>query len=269
MDVALYGRALWTYKWLALAGVVVAAAAALLSGYRLSGGAIESRATTSYTASTTVLLTSNDSSVFSAESPVQALPAGQLAPQRHDLAATAVIYAYLVSGDKIRSETAGRIGGFASGEALTALQRTTQPPASEASAGRMSLPIVSVVGTAATAGRAEQISRTATAMLETYVAGQQDTAKVPAAQRVVLATLNTGSAVAAAGSNPLLGVVVVGAGVLAAFVALIFVLYNIRMRREEAGTDTTSRAGHERIDLDRDGAGEAAVSRSNVGGDVA
>ena len=231
MDIPLYGRALWTYKWLLLAGIVVAVLASLMSGYRLEGSKLTSRAVESYTSSTTVLLSNGQTSLFQAKAPGEAIEQGQSAPQRRDLSATAILYAYLISGDVIRSATEDAVGTFASDEAVTAVQRTTQPPTSELTPGRFNLPVVSVIGTAATAERAEQISRAATEAFESYVSQQQDSAQVPADQRVSLNTLNIGSAERVDTGNPLIGVVVVGAGTLAIFIALIFVLYNARMRR--------------------------------------
>jgi hypothetical protein len=233
MDVALYGRALWTYKWLLFAGIIVAACAAVLAGYQLDGSTLTSRATETYSSSSTVLLSSAKSPLFQAETPGQPVPEGQTAPQPMDLSSIASVYAYVVAGDEIRAATEAKVGPLADDELLTSLQRTTQPPATDTTAGRLSLPIIAVVGTAATAERAEQISQAATQAFESYVSTQQDTNGVPADQRVQLTTLNQGSAVKADSSNPFIAVVLVGAGVLAIFIALIFVLYNARLRRGE------------------------------------
>jgi hypothetical protein len=247
MDVALYGRALWTYKWLLLAGIIVAACAAVLAGYQLNGSTLTSRATETYSSSSTVLLSSAKSPMFQAETPSQTVPEGQTAPQPADLSSIASVYAYMVASDEIRSATEQKVGPLADDELLTSLQRTTQPPASDTTAGRLSLPIIAVVGTAATAERAEQISQAATQAFESFVSTQQDANGVPAEQRVQLTTLNQGTAVKADSSNPFIGVVLVGAGVLAIFIALIFVLYNARLRRaDERTADGASR--HEVIE---------------------
>jgi hypothetical protein len=248
MDVALYGRALWTYKWLLLAGIIVAACAAVLAGYQLNGSTLTSRATETYSSSSTVLLSSAKSPMFQAETPSQAVPEGQTAPQAADLSAIASVYAYMVAGDEIRAATEAKVGPLADDELLTSLQRTTQPPATDTTAGRLSLPIIAVVATASTAERAEQISQAATQAFESYVSTQQDTNGVPAEQRVLLTTLNQGSAVKADSSNPFIAVVLVGAGVLAIFIALIFVLYNARLRRAEGRPSAEGASKHEVIE---------------------
>jgi hypothetical protein len=153
----------------------------------------------------------------------------------------------MVAGDEIRAATEQKIGALADDELLTALQRTTQPPSSDTTAGRLNLPVIAVVGTAATAERAEQISQTATQAFESYVSTQQDANGVPAEQRVQLTTLNQGSAVKGDSSNPFIGVVLVGAGVLAIFVALIFVLYNARLRRADDERAATGGASQHEV----------------------
>jgi hypothetical protein len=268
MDVALYGRALWTYKWLLLAGVIVAACAAVLAGYQLNGSTLTSRATETYSSSSTVLLNSAKSPLFQAETPGQPVPEGQTAPQPTDLSTIAAVYAYVVAGDEIRAATEAKVGPLADDELLTSLQRTTQPPATDTTAGRLSLPIIAVVGTAATAERAEQISQAATQAFESYVSTQQDTNGVPAEQRVQLTTLNQGSAVKADSSNPFIAVVLVGAGVLAIFIALIFVLYNARLRRAErsAADGASSHEVIETANADGDPAPTKHRSRSAQSG---
>jgi len=247
VDVALYGRALWTYKWLLLAGAIVAACAALLAGYRLDGSTLTSRAAETYTSSSTVLLSSARSPMFQAETPGQPLTEGQSAPQARDLSSVAVVYAYVIAGDEIKAATEQKVGPLAEGEQLTALQRTTQPPSSDLTPGRLDLPVIAVIGTAMTAERAEQISQAATRAFESYVSTQQDANGVPAEQRVQLTTLNQGSAVKGDSSNPFIGVVLVGAGVLAIFIALIFVLYNARLRRAEEYRSSANGAGRHEV----------------------
>ncbi len=253
MDLPLYGKALWTYKWLLLVGVVAAVAAALFSGYRIQDGHLQSRSAASYSANTTVLLT-NENSIFRAVEPGQAVQTGLSAPQQTDLGRVAQIYAYYATGDQIRADVQARIGALGSGDDLTALQRTAPPGADISTTGRDNLPVLTIIGKASSAARAQLISRQATASFEAYVTQRQDVAKIPAAQRIGLTVLSQQTAVAAKSSNPLVGVVVVGAGVLLIFVVVIFGLFNIRRRRaENAAAATASEVRrHESLDATDD-----------------
>ncbi|MTD15838.1 hypothetical protein GIS00_18035 [Nakamurella sp. YIM 132087] len=248
MDIALYGRALWTYKWLLVVGVVVAAAAAFLVGFKIQDGKVVSRSEGLYTASTYVLIGGNNGQLFLNQVPGEAVPDGSSAPRDVDLAGLAPTYAYYVSSDVIRKAVEDQVGAFGEDEALTAIARTNMPGSPDDTGGRFSLPVLSIIGQAPTAARAQDISRAANEAFQTFVAQQQDQNGTPAEQRTTLVTLNQNEAQPVETSNPLLGVVVTGIGVLAAFIALIFVLFNVRTRRLEKERDALEEArNHERI----------------------
>ena len=161
MDVPKYLQILWSYKWLLLVGLVFAVIAAFLAGYTMRDGAIVSRATSTYSASTTVLVGSDNQPLFQAEIPGQPIEQGTTAPVQQDLTSTAVVYAYLISGTEVQTAVEAIIGEFAEEETLTAVRRTTQPGGNEQFPGRLSLPILDVVGVSADpiAGRGDLPNR--------------------------------------------------------------------------------------------------------------
>lgn len=280
METPHYLQILWAYKWLVLIGVVVAAAAALLAGFTISNGQIVSRAQGTYSAATTVMLESQQPTLFQSEIAGQALSPTAAPPQAQNLSASAVLYAYLASSDQIKKQVESVIGNFSDTDALTAVSRTTQPAGSELFPGRLQLPVIDIVGTAATPARASAIARTADVQFRDYVTAQQKKANIPDANRVSLATLQVKPPVQAAGSNPAIPVVVAGAGVFLAFIALIFIIHGARTSRNEKRAQT--RAGRRRrgssgeleesaIDdpelIDRELAGEHEDTRIRVSAD--
>ncbi|UOE44334.1 hypothetical protein [Agromyces larvae] len=231
MDVPKYLQTLWSYRALLGVGIVVAVAAALLAGFTIKDGEVVSRADRVYTASTTVLLGSESKPLFQAEVPGVPIEQGTTPPEQLDLTSTAVVYAYLVSGTEISERVQAVVGEFADGELLTAVRRTTQPAGDESFPGRLTLPILDIVGASGDPERAEQISRTANDVFQKYVTSEQDAAKIPEENRVQLTTIKQSDAVEEDGSNPAIPIVVTGLGVFLLFVALAFLLDNVKRSR--------------------------------------
>lgn len=235
MDIPLYLRILWNQRWLLLVGVLVAAAAGVFAGYTVDDGRLVSRVEPSYRAATTVLVGSASQPIFQAETPVQE---GAAPAQTRDLTQTAVVYAYLVAGMQIRSAVEAEIGELAEGEAITAVRRTTQPGGDESAPGRFSLPILDVIGTAPSAERAEDISRTAAAAFLEYVAAEQDAAGIDDTARVQLTTLDERAAEDVTKSGSMLPVAVTALAVLLAFIVAAFVVWNVRASRAKRRSET-------------------------------
>ncbi|SMH27733.1 hypothetical protein SAMN06295885_0029 [Rathayibacter oskolensis] len=244
MSVPLYLRVLWSYKWLLAVGLIVAVLAAMAAGYTVKDGEIVSRAESTYQADTTILLGGGSRSYVQAEVPGQTITEGTTAAQQNDLTNTAVIYAYLVSGSEIRAQVEAAIGPLADTEQLSAVRRTTQPAGSEQNPGRFSLPILSIVGASTDPDRAVLISQTASTIFQSYLAAQQDASGIAPEQRVTLTVTDQGAAAEQDGSNPIIPIAITGVGVFLAFIALAFILYNIRISRERVTANrTNSRRG--------------------------
>ncbi|NQX15648.1 hypothetical protein [Rathayibacter sp. VKM Ac-2857] len=242
MSVPLYLRVLWSYKWLLAVGLVVAVLAAMVAGYTLKDGEVVSRAESAYRSDTTILLGGGSRNPLQAVEPGQALTEGTSEAQQNDLTNTAVIYAYLVSGSEIRTQVEAAIGGFSPTEALSAVRRTTQPAGTEQNPGRFSLPILSIVGESTDPARAVLISQTATQIFQTYITSQQEAQGVAPELRVTLQVTDQGAAVEQEGSNPIIPIAITGLGVFLAFIALAFILYNVRISRERV----TANRGNQR-----------------------
>ncbi len=259
MDVPLYLRVLWSYKWLLLVGLLIAGFVGGVVGYTYIDGQLQPRAVQTYRASTTVLVGSPQQPLYQSVIPGAPVQEGVTPAVTRDLVSTTVVYAYIVSGSEIRARVEGVVGPLADDEQVTAVRRTTQPAGDEQFPGRLTLPILDIVGAAHSPGRAEDISRAANLVFQEYVKAEQDTTAVPEGERVQLQTLRESEATEVEGSNPLIPVILTAFGVLLLVVALIFVLYNIRVSREKrrAATRRSQAAGEKAESELEPGAGGA------------
>ncbi len=231
MQVPTYLHILWRSKWLLLVGIVLAAVAGFFAGFSIQDGQIVQRAQQTYTSSSTVLVSSNTQPLYQAVIPGQALVEGQTQATDVDLTSKAILYAYLVSGQDMRTQVEQAIGPFSDTEALRALRRTTQPGGDEAFPGRYSLPIIDVVGVSTDPDRASQISQTATSDFMSQVVADQDAAQIAPADRVILSVLDVTKPTAIEGSNPMIPVVVTFLGIFLLFVAAAFIIAGSRASR--------------------------------------
>ena len=242
MDLPVYLRVLWLYKWLLAVGLILAIVPGFAAGFTIKDGALESRSEKTYTAAATVLVSSKSNPLFQAEIPGQQLTEGVTAPTPVDLSQATVVYAYLVSGSEIRSTVEEEVGELSDVEKVTALRRTTQPTGDEQFPGRLTLPVLNIIGTAATPARAEEISVAANAAFQQYVTAQQEAQAVEESNRIQLTTLTENAAIEGENSNPLIPVVITALGVFLIFVALAFVLYNVKLSQEKSGAAGRKRA---------------------------
>lgn len=231
MEVPKYLMILWKSKWLLLVGLVVAVIGGMFAGFTLENGQLVSRTEQTYTARTTVLVDSTTQPLYQAVIPGQQVVEGTTPPTDVDLTQKAILYAYLVSGEQIRTGVENTVGEFADTEALTALRRTTQPGGDEAFPGRFTLPIIDVVGISTEPERAEEISAAATQLFLDQVLQEQEAAQVPEGNRVRLSVLDQVQATEEEGSNPAIPVVVAALGIFLLFVVAAFLIAGSKASR--------------------------------------
>lgn len=235
METPRYLQVLWAHKVLLVISLVLAAAVGVVAGYRVTGSGLEPRATTTYSAATTVLVSVPQSNLFSGttESPVD--PTATSVAQPVSPSQLAVVYAYLVTGDIVRRDVQRALGGLRSGESVTAVRRTTQPGGSERFPGREQLPILDVIGIADSAKRAEEIANAARKSFFAYVAQQQDDDNIAASKRVRLEEIAGARAVEEEGGSAVLPVVIGFVGSLLVFLGLILVVDAVTGSRGRRG----------------------------------
>jgi capsular polysaccharide biosynthesis protein len=223
------------HRALLVVGILIAALAGFAAAFRIETGTLDPRIQPQYRAATQILV-SDPVSIFSSRNAAQVVPDGTTPATQRDLAALAVVYAYLASSPDLVARVETKVGALAADEEITAAQRTTQPTSSTNN-GTYRLPIVEVQGTAVTPQRAEELSRAAAAEFVLFATEQQDAVGVPAEARVQLPIVSQRAAEPVDGTSPVLPVVAVGVGVLLAFLALIFAVDNARATRHGRAGD--------------------------------
>ncbi|MFK4808267.1 hypothetical protein ACI3KX_20570 [Microbacterium sp. ZW CA_36] len=244
METPKYLQVLWNYKWVLAFGALVAAVAAFFAGFAIVEGQVVSRAQQTWTAATTMLLTSESDRLYQSQVPGVPIEQGTSDPQVIDMSSTALVYAYILSSDMIQDTVEAEIGPLDDEtESITALRRTTQPTGDERFPGRYDLPVLEAVGTAETAPRAEEISRAAATAFTAYVVAQQDAQEIAPELRVLIEPLGASDAVEGDSSNPAIPVVVTFVGVFLAFVVLVFIIAGLRSRSARRKAARTKAAG--------------------------
>lgn len=232
MEIPRYLQILWHYKWVLIVGILVAAVGAFLAGFTFRDGAVVSRVPQTWPASTTMLLTSGTTPLYQSEIPGEELETELGAvtsdPVSLRLSDAATVYAYLAAGKEVRERVEAEIGEFDPGETITAVSRTTQPAGDETFPGRLSLPILDIVGYAQSPERAEEISRTAAEVFHDFVVAEQDARDIADELRIQLNVLDEKPAGEPEGSNPAIPSVVAFGGILFAFLVFIYLLHGIR-----------------------------------------
>ncbi|QHC67348.1 hypothetical protein GSU68_12765 [Rathayibacter sp. VKM Ac-2759] len=258
MEIPAYLRVLWHYRPAVLGAVVLAVVVALVAHFDLKDGALEYRGDREYSSGVTVLLGGGPRSPYAAAAPgVEAEP-GTSAAQTEDLSATAAVYAYLVSGTAVRAQVADRVGPLGERESIGAVRRTSQPYRTESNPGRMSLPILTIIGTSLDPDRAVELSRATVSLFLDEVAQQQDADGIPADARVTLTVTDEAGAVAGD-----LGTVAlpIGATGLAVFALAILAILAVHSRRKRG---VVPPRGSEPADTDLEDELAAALEREGA-----
>jgi hypothetical protein len=236
MDLHLYLRVLWRFWPLVLVGILVAAALAFLSVYRVDLGAAPSleyeyRQNEKWVSVATILVTEPNfplgRSVFEQDVP----PASSDEPKKYTpkfapssrFIELANIYAELVTSDDVRRLVLedGRLPGVVQAVPLVATNGSDAP-----------LPMVAVRGLAATPENAVTVAQRASDAFRRYLEAEQDRGDIPADQRVVLTEVRHPSVlttVKVEGRSKTVPIVVF-LTVMLAVVGLAFILENLRPR---------------------------------------
>ena len=223
-----YLRALRRFWWLLVLGLGVAAIAAILSVYRvdLSSMGLEKKAQLTYTASSRLLVTSDEApyvrhsitrDVAGADGSTQEYTS---APDIGTLISAANLYPILIESDevaKIRDEMAGPLPGSVTTRAIYEVNSPSRFELSQ-------VPVVEVFGHAGTAGGAVAITQATVEAFRAYVDESQDAAGLRKQERILVQEIQQPAGAAASGGSsaslPLMLFVLIAA----AFFALAILL---------------------------------------------
>lgn len=171
MDLALYARVLWKHRLILLAGAVLGVVLAVVSYYRVEAGVppeLTPRKAEVWQSSASVLLTQRSQVV-----PVPGVN------DPDSLARVAGLYARLATSDDVLDRVKGGSTGAGTIEAVPSVDRNSETV----------LPVVVLLGTAATAQEARRLVGNGLDAFLSYVEEQQRT--IPVQSRVGLRILNS------------------------------------------------------------------------------
>lgn len=218
MDLPLFGRIVWRFKWIAVIGLVLATLLAVFSTATVSfagGPHLAYRTPTVYEADTLVLVTQKGFPWGRAVLPLGG--PGYADPSR--LALLAQLYATFVSSDAIQTQILHRGGSErVSARAMQSNQSTG------------SLPYIIVSGFATSPADAVHASFAGTAALKRFVESQQNAAGIAPVDRAVLRTIQDPLTVSIAVPHKKTTPIVVFMTVILATLGLILALENLRPR---------------------------------------
>jgi len=235
MDLQLYIRVLWRFRFLVLGGLILASALAFASIARIdpAHGApyVKFRGSEKWASVSTLLVTEPDFPLGRSVFPEEVPPVSSDRPQTYapkfapstrfvELANT---YAEFVTGDAVREIMLrdGPIRGVVEATPLVASNNSDAP-----------LPMIAIRGIAKTPKGASVVAQRATDAFELFLETQQDRRAIPPEQRAVLSQVREPSpatTVLLKGRSKTLPIVVFLTVMLAA-IGLAFILENLRPR---------------------------------------
>lgn len=225
MDLRLYGRVLWRYRALVAVGWVVAIAAALLATFSIGPGGIDYRQSQTYVATEDLYITAQGfqegrSASLAPEGSAEA--AGVIDPNR--MAQLTTLYSELINSDRVWeiTERDGTLPGSVLGEQYVVNN------------GRTALPVLRLSAFADSPTVAVTLADRHASAFREFIQAEQAAAKIPAQERVVLEVLRRPDGAELVEARGMAMPVVLFLAIVAATVALAFVLYNLAQSRPEA-----------------------------------
>jgi hypothetical protein len=232
LDLRLWVSVLWRFRWLVAAGVLLAAAAAVLSLARvtLDGGkpSVSYRSDEVWQSTTTLLVTQQGfpwgRAVLDEMLKVQAEGTDPtLVPRYGDAgryASLAAIYAELAKSDAVQRQV---LAGASPGEKYDA-QVVSLP------GGAGTLPMVGIAGYAASPERAEETANKAADAFLAYLSNEQALNRIPADKRIEVTVIKRAADAQVFASRSIVRPMFLSLLILMVFVGLAFVLENLRPR---------------------------------------
>lgn len=229
MDLRLYGRVLWRFKFLVALGTIFAVVLAFLSFARVSFAhgkpTFSYRQAVTYVSAETLLITQSGFPAGRSTFPYSVTKNGAVSsfadPSR--FASLAGFYAYLANSDPVAAlaqHKAGRVPGAYS----------ASPVVSSIGGNGVVQPLLQIQGEGMSPGAAVRYAVGGGDAFIQYLSTQQSAAGIPPSQRVMVSVLNRarGGAVLAPRKKTVPAIILLG--VLFATILLAFILENLRPR---------------------------------------
>jgi hypothetical protein len=235
VDLSVYGRVIWRFRYLILAGLFLAAALSVLSFARVSfaGGTpeLKYRKADVWEAKSTLLITQAGFPWGRAiqgflpgdpETGKPPVPVGDTSR----LSSLASLYAQLASSDAVQAimYSSGRVRG-----AMSAAPEVNLAPQGSGMPSTQ-LPMISIQGTALTAADAVATASQGTRAFLTFLQHRQAAAGIPQSDRVVMQVLRQPTSAVLVSNRKKTLPIVVFLSVMIAVLGLAFILENLRPR---------------------------------------
>jgi hypothetical protein len=236
VNLRLYARALWRFKWLALIGFLLAVSLAVLSAARFELPAkLVYRQSEVWTSQSKILLTEPGFPWGRSIYPVEPAPAADeldkpYVPKYADpgrFYGLAELYSQFANSDRVRA--------IARSQGLGSAKFTAAPIPT--STGDGSLPLIGMTALAPSANRAVEAANLAGRAFRVFITEEQTAGRIPERQRVRLAVVSQAREASLVEGRKMTLPIVVFLSVIMAFLALVFVLDNLRPRRSAAEED--------------------------------
>jgi len=215
MDLRLYGRVIWRFRFVVAIGVILAIVLATLSFVKVSPSGISYRQSQDYSASTTYLLTGSGGPQYGVYT-----AGGAKSPLA--LSNLAALYATVATGDQVHQRLlkGGPLHGVVSANSFVNTQTSQKYP----------LPLLAISADASSPGKAVTLARRAARAFESFIVDQQNAANIKPANRVQLLIVNHPKQALLVGARKKTLPAVIFLTILSATLGLAFVLENLRPR---------------------------------------
>ena len=239
MDLDLYMRVVWRFRFLIVAGFLIAAALAFLSYVRVDFDGktptLSYRSSETWQSSATILVSERGfpAGVSLLEDPnateLERDPKERVYSDPSRFEGLAVLYAKFAESDEVKA--AVRRTGPISGTYFAQPMKTDD--------GAHYLPFVLVTATSSSSEEARDLATRATDALRAYIISNQDQNQIPEERRVEIPVVNhADSATLVSGRSPMMPILILLVG-LATTLGLAFVLENLRPRTVAAAAAPT------------------------------
>lgn len=237
MDLGLYARVIWRFRFVVALGLVAAIALSVLSYARVSfqGGRphLTPRQPETFGSSETLLITQGGFPWGRTSLPFTLGPDGVPQSSYGDpsrFAGLAGLYSQFANSDDVQAIAQRLAGGAPGGFAAS--------PVRVDSSSTQTLPAVTITSVGPTPSAAIRQAQAAGEAFTRFLASNQDAANIPKSQRVMVQVLNRARAAAVVSPRKKTLPVVVFLALMAATIGLAFVLENLRPHvREVIGTE--------------------------------
>jgi len=253
VNLSTIGHVLWKQRVLMVLGVIAAVGVSLASSYRIEDGRLAARVHSEY-ASRERLLVQN-MSVFQSQTDRTVVPPQTATSQPAQVSTLngmspsqlAAVYSYVIGGDEVTSRVRRSLGLDPSDYSVSVVRRSDDPGVQAGMAldvgGSSEIPVLEITAKAHDPALARRVAAAVGDTFIGYVNEQQNAASIAADQRIGVSVLNAADTPTRTGRSPLITEVLVGLGVLLAFMGIAFARHNARESRHLEAVDVRDRAG--------------------------